>query len=89
MSESAQQAEPPVPVSFRLTTYWQRARNQSGMTRLDTRRLSVSETLDRVLDCLDDDAVTITEGAITTITIDWTKVPNEVRNPFAFGVRRR
>lgn len=89
MSEIAQQAEPPVPVSFRLATYWKRARNQHGLTRLETRRLSVSDVLDEVLGHLEDDAVQLaSNGPVTTITIDWSKVPPEIRNPFAFGVRR-
>jgi hypothetical protein len=92
MTEQAVQQEekaPAVPVSFKVTKRWKRKRSQPGLTSMATRALGLSEALDVVLDELDDEAVKIAyEGEVTTITIDWAKVPVEVRDPFRFGVRR-
>jgi hypothetical protein len=83
------QAEPAVPVSFRLSTYWKLGRDQAGVTHVDSRRIALSEVLDLALQQLSEDECTSeTAGEVTTIVIDWAKVPQEIRNPFAFGVRR-
>jgi hypothetical protein len=89
--EAAQeeQKKPPVPVSFRLSTYWKLARGQSGLTRADSRRISLPEAFGLLLAQLTFDECTVTsDGDKTTIVIDWAKVPPEVRNPFGFGVKR-
>jgi hypothetical protein len=39
---------PAVPVSFRVTTYWKRRRNEAGLTQVTSQRLVVSEALDWV-----------------------------------------
>jgi hypothetical protein len=91
MTEQADRQEekaPAVPVSFRVTTYWKRGRSEPGMTNMSSRRLCLDEALAWVLDELGDDAVTIEPGETGKITIDWSKVPVEVRDPFRFGVRR-
>lgn len=82
-------AEPVVPVSFRLSTYWKLRKDQYGATHVDTRRVCLSEVLDLLLQQLGDDECTLeNNGSVSTIVIDWSKVPEEIRNPFAFGVRR-
>lgn len=88
-AEEQQAAEPVVPVSFRLSTYWKLAKGQHGFTHIDSRRLTMPEVLDLLLQQLGDDEASITnEGTVTTIVIDWSKVPAEIRDPFAFGVKR-
>lgn len=82
-------AEPPMPVSFRLDTYWKLPRGAHGVTHAASRRLALSEVLDFLLTQLSDEEATVeSDGTVTTVTINWDKVPQEVRNPFAFGVRR-
>lgn len=89
VTQESEGAEPVVPVSFRLSTYWKLARGQHGPTRIDSRRLCLSEVLDAALQQLSDGECTIdTKGPVTTIVIDWSKVPQEIRDPFASGVRR-
>ena len=69
-----------VPVDFTITTYWKRPRRQNGLTSMKSRRLTISRALDWVLDELRDTACAITSrGEVTTITIDWSKVPDAVR----------
>jgi hypothetical protein len=80
---------PPVPVSFRVSTYWKLPKGAPGITHYDSRRLALSEVLDLLLEQLSAEEATIaSDGAVTVITIDWSKVPAEVRDPFSFGVRR-
>jgi hypothetical protein len=72
------------PVSFRISTYWKRPRDEAGLTQLDSRRMSIGEALDWVLRELPDEAVTITpdvEGGhdAVTLRIDWSRVPDEIR----------
>lgn len=82
-------AEPAVPVSFRLSTYWKLAKGQYGVTHADSRRIALSEVLDLLWPHLSEEELTVSQdGAVTTVVIDWSKVPMEVRNPFAFGVKR-
>ena len=81
--------EPAVPLSFRLSTYGKLPKGMPGLTRVDSRRLALSEVLGLLLDQLTDgEAVMEDKDAVTTIVIDWSKVPEEIRNPFKFGVRR-
>jgi hypothetical protein len=81
--------EPAVPVSFRLSTYWKLPKGTPGVTHMDSRRISLPEAVMLLMQQLaDDEAVITSDGEVSTIVIDWSKVPAEVRNPFAFGVRR-
>ena len=87
--EQETQAEPVVPVSFRLSTYWKLGKDQHGVTHADSRRIALSEVLDLLWPHLSEEELTVSQdGAVTTIVIDWAKVPLEIRNPFAYGVRR-
>lgn len=91
MTEGRQEqaAEPAVPVSFRVSTYWKLRKDQHGITHADSRRLSLAEALRVLLDQLTEEECTLaSDGAVSTITIRWDKVPQEVCNPFAFGVKR-
>lgn len=77
------------PVSFRLSTYWKLPKGVYGPTQADSRRLSLLEVLDVLLENLTEQEATVrTEGTVTTLVIDWSKVPAQIRDPFAFGVRR-
>jgi hypothetical protein len=72
-------------VTFRITTYYKRPRNEPGLTQMGTRRVSLGEALDWVLAELPEDAVTLTpdiEGDhdAMTVRIDWAKVPIEIRD---------
>jgi hypothetical protein len=73
---------PAVPVSFRVTTYWKRRRNEAGLTQVTSQRLVVSEALDWVLGVLPDEAVTVESddtGGNVVIRICWDLVPDEIR----------
>jgi hypothetical protein len=95
-TEQEQQGQEPgvtIP-TFRLSSYWKLPRGTTGLTRMDSKRLCASEALEWVLDGLPEDAVTVDEntdanGDVTTIRIDWSKVPAEIRYPFEHGVKRR
>ena len=77
------------PVSFRLSTYWKLSKGVSGIMHTDSKRIALSEVLDLLLENLTEQEARIdTDGTVTVLTIDWSKVPMEIRNPFAFGVRR-
>lgn len=77
------------PVSFRLSTYWKLGKGQHGVTHVDSRRISLGEAIGLLLDQLTEgEAATETKDGVTTIVIDWSKVPQEIRDPFRFGVRR-
>lgn len=72
-------------VSFRVATYYKRRRGETGVTRMESKRLALGEALDWVLNELPDAAVTLTpdtEGDhdAVTVRIDWTKVPAEIRD---------
>lgn len=70
-------------VTFQITTYYKRPRNEPGVTRAGSVRLALGEALDWVIGELPEDAIKITpetdEGDSVTIVIDWTKVPDEIR----------
>lgn len=72
-------AELPVPVTFRITTYWKRKRGEVGLTQMQSHRLALGEALDWILRELPDEAIEITEGEQVTLRIDWSKVPHPVR----------
>lgn len=91
MSTQAEEAgqEPQVPVSFKVSAYRKLPKGVYGITHADSRRLSLSEALDVILGQLSDEECTVdSDGATTVITINWAKVPMEIRDPFRFGVRR-
>lgn len=70
------------PVSFRVTTYWKRPRGYPGITHMASRRILLSEALGWILSELPDTAVTIshdTKTDLTSILIDWSRVPGEIR----------
>lgn len=67
-------------LTFVITTYWKRARSQSGLTSMKSRRLAIGDALNWVLDELPEDAAAIThDGNTATLVIDWDKVPDEIR----------
>ncbi len=71
-------------VSFKITTYWKRPRNEPGLTSRSSRRLQAGEALDWIVRELPEEAITMThdhggEHDAVTLRIDWTKVPEEIR----------
>lgn len=80
---AARESQPPaVPVSFRISTYWKRKRNEAGLTRMDSQRLLLSQALEWVLCELPEEALTIDHDLTTgvdTIRIAWALVPDEIR----------
>ena len=91
-AEPTPETAPAVPVTFRLTIKWKRARTEAGPTSLGTYNLAASEALDAVLGQLPGDAVTVESNGpgndVTTIRVDWAKVPAEIRYPHQHGARR-
>jgi hypothetical protein len=69
------------PVTFRVTTYWKRKRNEPGLTQMASKRLTISQAIDWILAELPDEAwdVKNDDEDGVTLTIDWAKVPNEIR----------
>lgn len=72
-------------VTFRITTYFKRPRGEAGITQLATRRVSVGEALDWILNEIPEDALTLTpdtegDNDAVTVRIDWAKVPMEIRD---------
>ena len=89
VSAQGEQEEPQVPVSFRVSTYWKLPRGTAGVTQVDSKRVSLPQALLLLFQQLSEQEMTLTdEGQVTTIVIDWSKVPEEIRDPFKFGVRR-
>lgn len=67
-------------VEFKVTTYWKRRRNQTGLTSMASRRMTLGEALNWVLDELPEGACAIThDGSKATLVIDWDQVPDEIR----------
>jgi hypothetical protein len=71
-------------VSFTVTTYWKRPRSEPGLTRAASKRLTLGAALDWVLAELPADAITLAHDLddgrdAVTVTIDWNKVPAEIR----------
>lgn len=75
-------------VSFKITTYFKRPRSEGGLTRVDSHRIDAGRALGWILAELPDDSYEMRfEGdeadgsaAKTTIVIDWTKVPAEIKD---------
>lgn len=95
---TAQQQEQPddwaTPITFRLTTYRKLRQGEHGITSWSTKRVAASEALEVILGQLPEDALQIdlnsdANGDVTTVRIDWSKVPGEIRYPFSHGVKRR
>lgn len=77
------------PVSFRLSTYWRLPKGQAGVSQTGSGRLALPEVLDLLLQHLtEEEAAISSNGTAVVLTIDWSKVPMEVLNPFSFGARR-
>jgi hypothetical protein len=81
------------PVTFRVSTYYKRGRNEHGVTSLDSNRICLSDALGWVLADLPEEAVSLDpntdeNGDVTTLRIDWSKVPGEIRYPFDHGARK-
>ena len=75
----------PEAVTFRVFTYFRLAKGETGLTQMSTQRVPASLALDWVLNELPEDAVTISysgdEDEVSTTVIDWSKVPDSIRNP--------
>ena len=85
MEQIAEGAE---AVTYKVSTYYKRPRNQPGITTAASRRLTAGEALNWIMDDLPGDAWTVThdkpEGAdddIVTLVIDWNKVPASIADP--------
>lgn len=71
------------PVTFRVTTYYKRKRNEAGLTQLASTRITMGQALDWLLRELPDDSVRISHDATgeeVTVTINWSRVPEVIRN---------
>ena len=71
--------------TFRITTYYKRKRGEPGMTQIGSTRIVASQALDWVLRELPDEAIDIQFPADdrTVISIDWARVPAEIREGVA------
>lgn len=79
----------PEAVTFRISAYHKLAKGEAGITQYSTERIRLSEALDCLFSEMPEEAVTITANLPkVVIEIDWSKVPEEVRNP-KIAVRRR
>lgn len=82
-------------VSFRVTTYWKRKRNEPGLTQMNSKRLNIGQALNWILAELPDEAYEVTyinsDGTDmpdddpspadrVRLEVDWSKVPAEVRD---------
>lgn len=74
-------------VSFKITTYFKRPRSEGGRTATESHRLDIGAAIGWLLAELPDGSHQMThEGkdgtgaAKTTIVIDWTKVPAEIKD---------
>ena len=69
-------------VSFQVTTYYKRPRGEAGITQMGTKRVSLGEAVDWILDELPDEAIKVDHDLnndVATIVIDWARVPDEIR----------
>jgi hypothetical protein len=77
-AESGAQVTP--KVSFRVTTYYKRQRGDTGLTQVSSRRLDAEDALNWVLCEIPPEAITHSrDGDVDSLTIDWSKVPDEIR----------
>jgi hypothetical protein len=70
-------------VTFQVTTYFKRPKGEAGLTRAGSVRLSAGDALGWVLAELPEEAVTVghdQQTDIATVVIDWSKVPDEIRD---------
>ena len=75
-------------VSFRITTYWKRPRGESGLTRMGSHRMDIGRAIGWLVAELPDDSYEMRfdgadadgSAAKTTIVIDWTKVPADIKD---------
>ena len=71
-----------VPVTFRITTYYKRKRNEAGLTQLASTRINMGQALDWLIAELPADAMRIgysENREEVTFTINWSKVPAQIR----------
>lgn len=71
-----------VPVTFRITTYYKRKRNEAGLTQLASTRINMGQALDWLIAELPADAIRIgysENREEVTFTINWSKVPAQIR----------
>jgi hypothetical protein len=92
----------PEAVSFTVTTYRKLAKGETGLTRLGSSRLVLADAISWVLQEMPDDAFRIAYldadgnelpdeidvSDYCRLDIDWTKVPESVRDP-KLPARRR
>ena len=85
----------PEAVSFRVTSYWKLAKDEPGMTQAGSLRLTLAQALNWILAELPDDAWTVSHEDTSeapwekvTLTIDWSKIPDSIRDP-KLPARRR
>jgi hypothetical protein len=79
-------------VTFAVTTHRKLAPGQHGITSMTSKRICASELIDWALNVLPEDAVSVDpnlgSNEVTTLRIDWSKVPDGIRYPFEHGARR-
>lgn len=92
----------PAAVSFIVKTYSKLARGETGVTQVASRRLCAGDAITWILDSFPEEAVQIVYLAAdgseppeelfvserVRLDIDWTKVPESIRNP-QLPARRR
>lgn len=81
----------PESVTYRVQTYYKLAKGETGITNVSSRRLDAAAALSWILADLDSEeceayAVTHEDSGepglnVVTVKIDWSKVPDSVRNP--------
>jgi hypothetical protein len=88
----------PEAVTYRVSTYYKLAKDETGLTQISSLRLDAAGALQWVLSELPDDAWDVErtrddpgdpDWDIVTIKIDWTKVPDSIRAPKMPAQRRR
>jgi hypothetical protein len=71
----------PESVTFRVTTYFKLAKGETGLTQLASQRVGARIALDWILSELGDGVTIHNTPGKTLIAIEWSEVPEEVRNP--------
>lgn len=85
----------PESITFKVTSYYKLAKDETGLTQTDTRRITAVQALDWILGDIeeaadDENSVTVKhENDVLTIMIDWSKVPESIKNPKIPAPRRR
>lgn len=79
----------PEAVTFKITTYYKLGRDETGLTQFSSRRLTAAQAIqwimgefpDETWEVVHDDPPEGEDWHKLALTIDWTKVPDEVRDP--------